>query len=195
MNFTAIILSGGKSERFGSPKALFQIGTETFIERIISLYRQAGVNHIRILLNRTIRGAVVALLQQNKAIKDSALNIRIIGLIPPTETPLETLWRGLTELDNPFFVHPVDFPLVKTETVLEMMKAYEKENKPIVKPVFEERGGHPILFSETMIPEILGASPEVGLRQVTGARFEDTYRVTVADKGVIANINSPEDIA
>jgi len=43
----AIILSAGMSSRIGNFKPLLSLGGELFLERVIALYRSAGIQDIR----------------------------------------------------------------------------------------------------------------------------------------------------
>ena len=51
-NFSALILSGGNSERMHFPKPYLKFGTSTFIEKIIDTYKSFGTNKIVVVLNK-----------------------------------------------------------------------------------------------------------------------------------------------
>jgi molybdopterin-guanine dinucleotide biosynthesis protein A len=46
MNFSAVILAGGKSSRMGRDKALMEIGGQTFLARQIKLARETGAGEV-----------------------------------------------------------------------------------------------------------------------------------------------------
>src|ERR687896_1806630 len=46
----AVVLSAGESSRMGRPKALLSIGGQTFIERIVAVLKQAGLEKIFVVL-------------------------------------------------------------------------------------------------------------------------------------------------
>ena len=89
-----------------------------------------------------------------------------------TESPLQTLWLALDKIEkswDAFFLHPIDFPLVNSQTLNAMLEVYKKNKPKIVQPRYENRGGHPVLINTTLSSEIRKASPEIGLRQVIRA--------------------------
>lgn len=49
MNFTAIILAGGKSSRMGTDKGLVQINEIPMVERVIKAVKKAGITNINIV--------------------------------------------------------------------------------------------------------------------------------------------------
>ena len=50
---SAIILAAGKSTRMGEPKPLVQFGKQTFLETIISNFKNAGIEDVLIVLGHS----------------------------------------------------------------------------------------------------------------------------------------------
>jgi molybdenum cofactor cytidylyltransferase len=121
----------------------------------------------------------------------------LLVLDEPTESPLHTLWAALDRIGTiwgAFLLHPVDFPLVQTATLIAMLQRYRDKHPMIVQPVHEGRGGHPVLIDLSLLDEIRAALPEEGLRQVVRADPGRVERVEVEDTGVLKGMNSPSDL-
>ena len=115
----------------------------------------------------------------------------------PTAGMLSSVQCGLRafreELDA-VLVWPVDHPLVRHETVIAMVAAFRNSGAPIVVPFHDGRRGHPTLFAASVFSELLAADPSRGARGVVHAH-EDRIELAVADRGVIVDIDTPEDYA
>ena len=60
--------------------------------------------------------------------------------------------------------------------------------------LFRSRRGHPVIFRANLYEELLGASVDVGARQVVWAHAEDVAHVPTEEEGVILNLNKPDTV-
>jgi molybdenum cofactor cytidylyltransferase len=160
MEIGSIILSGGRSSRMGTPKALIKIKDLTFLEIIINKHHEAGIKIPVVLISDFLEAEVSKL---------GLSDIDIIVCSPPEKTSLDSLKRGIRHLDHDlkgFIVHPIDFPLPSIETIKMLIAGFFESGKAIVKPVYDGKGGHPIISSTSLIGEIMDATEDSGLRQV-----------------------------
>jgi molybdenum cofactor cytidylyltransferase len=89
----------------------------------------------------------------------------------------------------------IDHPFVRASTVVALVAAFHQSRAPLVRPVFEGRHGHPVLFAQEVFDDLRTAPPDQGARAVVrglGARVQD---VEVDDPGVTFDIDTPEDYA
>ena len=179
----AIVLAAGSSTRMGRPKAQLPVGPNgrRFLDTITDTLAGAGVSEVRIVvapgLTQPPRQAVVN--------------------PDPSAGMLSSVQCGLRafrdELDA-VFVWPVDHPLVERETVVGLVAAFRRTGAPIVLPTHGGRRGHPVLFATRVFPELLAADATLGARSVVHAH-DDRLELPVADPGVVADIDTPEDYA
>ncbi len=92
-----------------------------------------------------------------------------------------------------FFVLPVDIPLVRTQTIRDLLKAYRGGGSKIVFPVFRGRRGHPPLVSAGYRNEILSYSGGDGLRGFFRKHDRDSKRAEVADEMILFDLDTPAD--
>lgn len=87
--------------------------------------------------------------------------------------------------DDEVLVWPVDHPLATRETAQLLLSTPGEW----VIPTFNGKGGHP--FVVRVVDEVLRVPPDTPLRDVPAQRV----RVAVDDAGVVANLDTPEDVA
>ena len=172
----------------GTPKALIRLGDSTFLETIIKKHHDAGIITPVVL---------VADFLEDEIIKQNIKDIDLVVCSPPEKTPIESLRRGITQLDadkDGFIYHPIDFPLPLSETIRMLMDGFVESGKAIVKPSYKSKGGHPIILSTSLIGEIMEASEDTGLREVVRKDRDRVLSIPTDDEGVVRNINTPDDL-
>jgi len=184
---SAIILAAGYSRRMQRFKPLLVLGGRTVLERVVSLYRSAGVTDIRVVTgfrSQTIR---------------SALAGRPVAVVHNPEHDngmFSSVLAGIHTLDSQvpsFFVHPVDIPLVRPHTLAMLMNAFDQLPSSVAYPVFDDKRGHPPLIDGALKETILSHSGGGGLSTLL-RRFDATaLDVQVADEGVLLDADTPDD--
>ena len=87
---------------------------------------------------------------------------------------------------------PVDHPLVTTEDVRALVGAWRKERAPVVRPVRDGRGGHPVLLDASIRDEILALGDDEPLRDVV-RRHGEREVVVPGSAATRVDVNTPED--
>ena len=76
----------------------------------------------------------------------------------------------------------------------EVLEAHLQHSSAITYPVYQGRGGHPVLFSLGLLPELIGVSEaKMGLREVIERHSAEVNRVPVDDPEAILDLNTVED--
>lgn len=173
------MLAAGASTRMGHPKALTRLGGETALERIV----------------RTAEGmrVVVVLGEHHDAVRASvpALGVRWVRNPAPEMGRTGSLQRALLVAKPPVLVLPVDHPLVRADTI----RAIAATPGDWVVPTSGGRGGHPIRLGELGVTAVFSASPDTPLRHVPRMVGIEVTRVEVDDPGVLANLDTPDEVA
>lgn len=183
----AVILSAGASSRMGRPKALLPYREGTFLEHWIDVTRHPRVGVTRIVLGA---GAEV---------------IRTVAKLDPSIVVLNAEWEkgqlssicaGLRSLEgvdtDGVVLCPVDHPLVSARLVNELVERFYEGEKAIVLPTYNGRRGHPVIFSNALFGELLGAPADKGARAVVWAHAADVLEIPTDEEGVVLNINDPD---
>jgi len=75
-----------------------------------------------------------------------------------------------------------------------VMQAHSSGGKLITRPTYAGRHGHPVVFSSSLLPELLKISEEKeGLREVVRRYAKDILDVESDSPEVLLNLNSPTD--
>ncbi len=183
----AIVLSAGYSSRMGAFKPLLRIGNQTVLERIIGLFREAGIGDVRVVLGHRADD-VVPLVEE--------LGIRWILNEHFQDGMLSSVKSGVGSIEpdrDAFFLLPVDIPLVRGHTVLKLKEAYRECGKSIVYPTFLGKRGHPPLIGARYAEEIVQWNGSGGLRSFLREKESDAVNVAVPDEHIGLDMDTPGD--
>ena len=86
-----------------------------------------------------------------------------------------------------------DMPKVQASTMQAVLRALES-GASIVIPCHEGRRGHPVGFSAEHRAALLALTGDEGARRVVGANAESVLELAVDDPGVLADVDTPEDL-
>ena len=189
-----LILASGRSTRMGRSKALLRAGAPglTFVRRIAGTLLEGGVQDVLVVGrpdDEPLRTEVDRI----------GGRIRFVENANSALGQLSSVIAGLDAIEHPgvrgVLITPVDFPLVRAETIARIIDAFGRTHARVVRPVYGGRHGHPVLFSRALFDALRHADPESGARTVVHAWAQDVRDVDVDDAGVVEDVDSPEDYA
>jgi molybdenum cofactor cytidylyltransferase len=180
---SGLILAAGESSRIGTPKALLKIGAGTFVERIVNVLHNNGIQNIILVAG-----------SHYEEIRRNTNDVTIVFNALHAFGQFSSLQAGLRELPaqaESVIVWPVDLPLVQSDTITALIEAAEKN--PITVPVYHGKKGHPVIYATETIRKILSMEPTQ-----TGKDLFEYFegRITFADvedPAVLIDIDTPED--
>jgi len=183
---SALILCAGRSSRMGTAKALLPFRGATVAEQSIRLFRSAGIDDILFVLGHEPEGIMEIL--ERHAVRWSINPHYDDGMFSSIQCGVRALGsvRG-------FFVHPVDMPLVRPDTLEALLRSFQEGRAVVCRPCFRAKRGHPPLLSSVLIPELLGFQGDGGLRAFLRERAEDSLDVSCGDPGILMDLDRMED--
>lgn len=183
----AIVAASGLSTRMGTSKALLEVQGQTFLARVMSALREGGGGPILVVV-RDMGGP--------EAKEAEAGGGTPIHNPDPSPGPISSLQAGLRALPpetaGTLFC-PVDHPLFQAGTVRALIRAFQEQRAPVIAPAFQKRRGHPVVFSREIFRELLEPGLPRGARTVTSRYLDRRVLVEVADPGILADINTPDE--
>ncbi len=189
-----VILAAGASSRMGRPKALLatSVPGECFLTRLIWTMRAAGVDDVVVVVGADAEAIAGRL-------GSEPFPPRVVRNPHPEEGQLSSLLCALRVIDRPgvrgMLVTPVDVPFVAPATVRTLLDVYRRTGAPVVRPVRQGRGGHPVVFDRQVFDDLRRANPAEGAKAVVRRWAHAGVEVAVDDEGAFFDIDSPEQYA
>jgi CTP:molybdopterin cytidylyltransferase MocA len=189
-DLAAIILSAGFSSRMAAFKPLLSMGNSTVIETVINIFLQAGISDITVVLGHRA--------DDLKPVVDRShvrwiLNERYDeGMYSSVVSGVSGLYSARAEVKGVFLL-PVDMPLISSLTIKKITMAYSISGSHIFYPTYLKQRGHPPLIPSDLFSEILAWNGPGGLRSFLERYEARASGVEVQDKGILMDIDTPED--
>ncbi len=183
----AIILSAGFSRRMGGFKPLLPLGNKTALERTVGLFQRAGVAHLQVVTGH--RAEELQPLLQQLQVQETFNQKYQEGMF----TSVQCALRSMPGHIEAFFLQPVDMPLVRDNTLPQLLKARQESGRGIVHPLFFGKRGHPPLISTRYRDIILNGNGNGGLKALLLPFEEDILEIEVADEHSILDMDTPAD--
>ena len=186
-DLAAVVLAAGFSRRMGSFKPLLPFGASTVIERVIATIREAGVEAIRVVVGWNADTLIPVL---DRCAVPWVRNERFAdGMYASVQTGVRSLPADVAA----FFLVPGDMPLVRVSTLVRLIAEWDARPGGILYPCHQGHRGHPPLIASLHVPEILRDTPPGGLRELLGRHAAEARHIEVADPGILADLDTPED--
>jgi len=184
---SVIILAAGYSSRMGCAKFNLRLPDGTsFLENIVKQYSDFGCRQIIVLVNKEGK----LFLEQNPI--KLTTDVEYVVNEHPEYERFFSVKTGLSAVNHNHivFIHNADNPFANQKT-LEILYA-NRRLADIVKPVFNSKGGHPILISNQIVREIISTKDyDINLND-----FLKNYsqkRIQTEDEKIILNVNTMDD--
>ena len=174
----AIILAAGKGSRIGGPKWQLACGDKTFLDTIVDSLAQAGVQKIACVVD-----------SHSMPVPDPRTTLVINPA--PEKGMFSSVYCGVltfTDVEG-YLIMPVDHPLVQVVTIQELLAAFADNPEKIVRPVHNNKAGHPVIIPRTAVSNIMDAELDGNFKQFLQDQNPEIHDVVVADSGVLNNIN------
>jgi molybdenum cofactor cytidylyltransferase len=186
----AIVTAAGAAERFGGKKLLTPIDGEPLLDHTIDALLDGGVAEVIVVVGKDARAELE---RDINAMLDP--RVRAVENPDPSRGMFSSIQEGVAQAQGDMIlVMPGDMPFVSSETVREVIAAYER--KPaIVSPRYRGKRGHPVALPALLRDEIRAADPRATLHDVIHAHTDIRVDVDVQDAGVIRDVDRPEDLA
>jgi putative nucleotidyltransferase with HDIG domain len=183
----AIILSAGFSQRMGGFKPLLPLGNKTALERTIELFQRAGVAHLQVVTGH--RAEELQPLLQQLQVQETFNQKYQEGMFSSVQCAL----RAMPDHIDAFFLQPVDMPLVRDNTLPQLLRARQNSGRGIIHPLFFGKRGHPPLISTRYRDTILNGDGNGGLKALLLPYEDDILELEVADEHTILDMDTPGD--
>ena len=182
----AVLTAAGLSSRMGRPKPLLQWRGTTLMEHQVSILFEGGASEVVVVLGHRAEdvapyvertGAAFVVNEHYRKGRTSSIKA---GLEAVSEHTKDIILLG------------VDQPRT-AQIVRRVVDAHVRAGALLTSPRFEGRGGHPLMFSTRLMPELrLISEQNQGLRAVFERHRAEITEVIFDDPMVRLDLNTPE---
>ncbi len=182
-----LILAGGASRRMGTPKALLQIGAETFIDHLVGLF------------DPVVSPVIVVLGHDSELVRRGMVSRSPVTFVvnpQPERGMLSSLQCGLREvpsLADAVMFSPVDYPNCQGTTIIRIAAEFRTHACEVVIPICRGVKGHPVCISRRVAEELLTTPLTGQARDVIRQHIGTTVFVEVDDPGITNDVDTPEE--
>ena len=169
-----LVLAAGAGSRMGHrPKCLLQIEGLSLLERQLQALSLAGVTPIRVVLGHHAE----RILQEGALARWAAVPVRNPqpddGHVSSLRTGLRAMPPGLDAV----LVALADQPLINAQAVQAVLKGFAQRPActQMLQPSVQGLPGNPVVFSATVMAQILAGDEHMGARQWQQANPEAVY--------------------
>ena len=193
-NISGLVLCAGASSRMGRHKALIEIDeTSTLLCYQVELLRAAGCEDVIIVVGCDADIII-------EAHKDLSVEWAIneeweLGQFSSIQAGLQV---ALTEAAVGAILLPIDAAGISDDTVRAIVEAaLQNPHLDVIKPEYDDKGGHPIYLSEKFAEKLLKLDPrdDSSRLDLLIRKSTNVMRLPVNDENVLMNANRPDDLS
>ena len=185
---SAVLLAAGESTRMGQQKALLPWKGTTLLQYQVNSLLDGDASQVIAVLGyraellrslvKDIPGVVPVLNLRYRTGKTSSIRAGLRNVDPRTQMVL---------------VLSVDQPRSPT-LVQKVVESHRQRGALITYPAYQGKGGHPIAFSASLLPELMRIrESRQGLREVVSRHWAEAFRLEVDDREAVLDLNRDED--
>lgn len=163
-----VILAAGTSRRLGIPKQLLQFRGDSLLNNAIKTASQVKANAVVVVLGAEAeilqRGIKAATIHNPQFQEGMASSIRCgVQYMMDFEVPIDHI-----------ILMVCDQPHVDAAHILALIAKHQATGAKIVASFYEDRKGVPALFDQTLFPELLSLTGDMGARRIIEKYDADT---------------------
>ncbi len=194
----AVIMARGSSTRMGMPKGLCRLQGQDDVLAVQVARLYSGIGMDVLLIVRKQDAAVYRELMVGQSVHileapgggDTALTMKIA-----------LRWAALNDQHPEYFwAHPVDLPLVRPQTIVQLLEASATDSHSAWRPYYGDKPGHPVLLPAHLLKLAVVADPldksmssvwkEAIAQGITGP----IRKVSAEDPGTVTDFDTPEQL-
>ena len=184
---SAILLAAGESKRMGKPKQLMPMGKSTLLEQAIDNLLNSSVDETIVVVGH--KAAEITKKIANRPLK--------IAINPDYRNGMSTSIIAGLILVNPrsqaVMLALADQPLVESQTINQLIEAFNNHDKGITVPTHRGKRGHPVIFDIKYKAELFKLKGDIGGREIIQNHPDDVLKVAVDSESVISDIDTQDD--
>jgi len=184
---SAILLAAGKSKRMnGENKLCKKLHGIPMINHSIKNILSSSIDELIIVLGHENK-VVQNLIKKNNKIKFILNNKYETGIASSIKTGIKCLSIN----SKAFFICLGDMPMVNKNVYNKLINS--RKNEDIIIPTYKGIRGNPILFSKSMINQIMNIEGDIGAKNILNINKNILLHIEIDDEGIRKDFNFIEN--
>lgn len=184
-----VILAAGSSSRMGQPKQLLPFRGQSVLECVVDCAVNSSLDRVVVVLGH--RAAQLRALLAGREVTVVVNRAYRTGQSSSIQAGL----REVRDVADAVVFLLGDQPLITPGIIASLLDAYRRTPGPIVQPVFDGRGGNPVLFDRQTFERIDALSGDTGARLLFREYADRIVEVPLDDPAVHFDIDTLQDYA
>jgi putative nucleotidyltransferase with HDIG domain len=168
----------------GEFKPLLPLGDVTVLERDVALFRNAGIDDVRIVIGH--RAAELLPLVQRLDALPVVNELYRDGMFSSVRAGVNSLGDDI----DAFFLLPVDIPLVRPTTIRLLAESFAEGTGSVFYPVYYGKRGHPPLIPIRWREEIVNWRGDEGMKSFLSRLEADAVDVATRDENILLDMDT-----
>ena len=193
----ALLLAAGSGTRFGGRKLLAPWRGGTILEASLATALNAPVAGVTLVSGHD-RDEIERVARDVARRHEAGRKLAIVHAADHRDGFSASLKAGVAALPasaEAVFVFLGDMPKIPPHVPALLMQGMADPGLVAALPLHDDLPGHPVLIRRELFPEIMALSGDVGAKPVLARYTARTVFCPVDDRGVLIDIDRPEDIA
>ena len=193
----ALLLAAGSGTRFGGRKLLAPWGGATLLEAALATALNAPVAGVTLVSGQD-RDEIERVARDFAQRHEAGRKLAVVHAADHRDGLSASLKAGIAALPasaEAVFVFLGDMPRIPPHVPALLMQALGDPGLVAAIPRHDDLPGHPVLIRRELFPEIMALSGDIGAKPVLTRYRARTVFCPVDDRGVLIDIDRPEDIA
>ncbi|MGH9332866.1 MAG: NTP transferase domain-containing protein, partial [Vicinamibacteria bacterium] len=182
-----VVLAAGSSTRMGRPKLELPIGEKPMLRQVVDTMLESSFDRVLVV---TAPGARPDLPADPR--------LEVVENPDTREGVASSIRSGLENLPEETELVAIalaDLPMVRRETLDELLRAHAETGSVVVYPEYRGQQGHPVLWHRSLFDELQRLEGDRGAKPVLERHRARALALPVEDPGVCLDIDTPADYA
>lgn len=184
---SCIVLAAGKSTRMGEQKLLLPYQKSTIINKVVAT-----------TLNSNSSQTLVVIGSHKNEIKKALKGLDIILVTNDQfeEGMLSSVQVGVSAVDasaDGMIILLADQPMVSEKIINQLITSFQKTDKGLIIPTYNNKRGHPVLIHSKYKKSIPMLNSAIGLRELFLTNSHDILEITVETDEILKDIDTQDD--